>query len=116
MLVKECFGIEIGATQLRRFYLHNDIHFKAAKKVYEQSMSRAVLLDTERKAFSTLLAHIIINNKRLCYIDETTFNSQIVLKKSWAMQDRPNKHMMSKQRFSVTVFGAIGNCLQKPYY
>ena len=79
-------------------------------------MSNKAELDLHRSAFSILMAHIVTNSKRLCYMDETTFNSQIIKKRSWALKGCPNKHEMTQFRYSVTVFGAIGNCLQKPVY
>ena len=79
-------------------------------------MSNKAELDLHRSAFSILMAHIVTNSKRLCYMDETTFNSQIIKKKSWALKGCPNQHEMTQFRYSVTVFGAIGNCLQKPVY
>lgn len=48
-------------------------------------------------------------------MDETTFNSYVVKKRSWANnKDEPLLHHRNNLRHNWTVYGAIGNCLKKP--
>ena len=41
-------------------------------------------------------------------MDETTFNSFTVLKRSWSTKADPNLHARAKKRFNTTVYGTIG--------
>ena len=63
-----------------------------------------------------LLANLIVQEKPLIYIDETTFRSDAIKSKSWSLDGHPNKHHVTKKQFGCTVYGAIGNCLTEPVY
>ena len=52
----------------------------------------------------------------LIYVDESGFNSWMHKHKSWSLPDKLNNHLVNSARHSVSVFGAIGNCLRKPVY
>ena len=49
-------------------------------------------------------------------MDETTYNNQTILPRSWAPRHKHMEHFISSERLSVTIFGAIGNCLRAPVY
>lgn len=47
----------------------------------------------------------------LIYIDETTFNTWQRNSKSWMYPETPVKLPIRSHRKSITLYGAIGNCL-----
>ena len=49
-------------------------------------------------------------------MDETTFNNQAILPKSWASHRQHNEHWIDSERMSTTAYGAIGTCLISPVY
>ena len=57
-----------------------------------------------------------MKNRKLIYVDETTFNSRMSKAKSWSLPDKVNMHSINFKYWSVTVYGAIGNCLPKPVF
>ena len=69
-------------------------------------------LELSRHAYASLLANLIVQEKPLIYVDETTFRTDMVKTKSWALLGHPNKHTILKDQFSVTVYGAVGHCLK----
>ena len=58
------------------------------------------------------MARLLVHHSdRVLYVDETTFNSFTVLKRSWSTKEDPNMHAGAQKRFSTTIFGAIGQPL-----
>ena len=56
-------------------------------------MRRRVSLDRDRFHFAQLMARLLIHHsERVLYLDETTFNSFTVLKRSWSTKEDPNMH------------------------
>ena len=50
-------------------------------------------LDRDRFHFAQLMARLLIHHsERVLYLDETTFNSFTVLKRSWSTKEDPNMH------------------------
>ena len=115
-LIRRTFGESVPPTTLRKFYLASGVRYTSSKKVYEQAMTNRQSLDRDRRAFARLLSLIIVRDKPLVYLDETSFVSQIVLPKSWALASVPNQHSMTKTRYSITVYGAVGACMAQPVY
>ena len=60
---------------------------------------------------ATILANLVAKDKPVIYFDEASFQSQRTTKKSWAPRGLINEHVIDKNRFAITVYGAIGNCL-----
>ena len=56
------------------------------------------------------------NENIIIYMDETTFNSFTIKKKSWSTREHINLHHIDNKWFTVTVYGAIGSCLTEPVY
>ena len=48
----------------------------------------------------------------LIWMDETTYSSVQMKAKSWARKQDPVLHAKNNRQMRVTVFGAIGTCLQ----
>jgi hypothetical protein len=84
--------------------------------VYRQEMARTGELVEKRQVFAKLLATLVDANKPLIYVDETTFNTWQMKAKSWSKRDQPLYHARNSKRITVTVYGAIGHCLQRPVF
>ena len=64
-----------------------------------------------------ILASIIATNKPLIYVDETSFQLQMIKSKSWSAREFPNQNLIQTNfDIQITVFGAIGNCLTEPVF
>ena len=50
-------------------------------------MRRTAELVEKRGVFAKLLASLVFANKPLIYVDETTFNTWMLKKKSWSKKD-----------------------------
>ena len=74
------------------------------------------VLHYDRKVFARLLANIVATDKPLIYMDESSFNSFMIQRRSWAVKYHPNRHPIAPHYHSTTAFGAIGNCLVQPVY
>ena len=66
------------------------------------------------------MAEGIVNNQPISYVDETTFRTDMVQKKSWYFKKQRFQvpaARMQNQGASFTVYGALGECLQgKGFY
>ena len=103
--------VKISQESLRRFYHHHKIKFRATKQVYWQSMENRVGLDQQRGEYALLLAQAMVRKREICYVDESSYFNQITQNKAWASRQSPCEHGYSSQRYSFTVFGAVGDCL-----
>ena len=79
-------------------------------------MERKAILDEERDRFAMKLNTIIKDGRPVIYVDETTFNSWIVSDKSWSHAETPVYQIISDQRYSTSVIGAISTSFEKPVY
>ena len=52
----------------------------------------------------------------IIYMDETSVNTWIRKQKTWQRRDEPVQVTINPKRVSVTIYGAIGNCLTKPVF
>ena len=74
-------------------------------------------LEQRRKTFALVLGTLVALRKPLIYIDETSFRAQAPpLPRSWSLRDKHNKHSVATLGWSVTVYGAIGDCLTHPVF
>ena len=70
-------------------------------------------LDKQRFRMAEVLANIIQREIPLVYTDESSLNTFSTVKvKSWQNRVNPNYHHRDSIRFSITIYGAIGNCLE----
>ena len=70
-----------------------------------------------RKTFAQVLGTLTALRKPLIYMDETSFRAQNPpLPKSWSLLHKHNKHAVANEGWSVTVYGAIGDCLIHPVF
>ena len=106
----------MSTTQLAKLYRHHLIKYRAAKQVYRYSITNAARLERQRKEFAEVLGNLITRRSPLIYMDETTFTSWSIKKKSWSTRLDINQHPIDDKRFTVTVYGAIGSCLSEPVY
>ena len=63
---------------MQRFYLYHGIKFRSAKKVYEQTMMNSDVKHEERIEYARILGNIIAQDRPIIYVDETTFQGQVV--------------------------------------
>ena len=53
----------------------------------------------------------------IIYADESTVNNHIRTSKCWAYSNKPVKQILDPKRYGgVTIYGAIGLCLEKPVF
>ena len=89
---------------------HN-IHTSQA--VYRQFIDQSLRVMGERAAFSRLIGNLMIAKPhQLIWMDETTYSSVQMKAKSWSRKQDPVLHAKNNRQMRVTVFGAIGTCLQ----
>lgn len=69
-----------------------------------------------RVEFAKMMGNLIQRATPIIYMDETTFNSFTIKKKSWSTREHINLHHIDNKWFTVTVYGAIGSCLTEPVY
>lgn len=100
----------ISFSTLRKFYKQNGITYKNVQYIRRHNQDAEWF--TSRFAFCRQLSEVIYTNKHVIYFDETTVNSWINVKKTWAMAGLPLVSGVSRTRFSnTTIIGAIGKCL-----
>ena len=69
-----------------------------------------------RAKYAETLANVVIDEKPLLYLDESTFHCYLRQSRTWSYKDAPVIFQLSRRRLSgVTLFGAFGNCLKKPF-
>ena len=75
-------------------------------------------LKEERLELAQVLGRLIAKQMPFIYIDETTFHTQMPpMRKSWSLRSKHNLHSINNKKYkSVTVYGAIGNCLHEPLF
>ena len=75
--------------------------------MYKTSLAKMPGLQVERRSFAELLGNLMHrSDTHIIYVDESAFNTEMVLKKSWCLPDKPNLTPIDN-RSAVTVFGAI---------
>ena len=75
------------------------------------------MLIEERARYAVQLASLIEEGSDIIYVDETTFNTHLRAKRTYMYPECPVNIEISNRRLSgVTLFGAIGSCLQKPVF
>ena len=116
LIIRRVYSFYMSPQTLTRFYWAHGVKYRAAKTVFKQALEMRKDLDIDRSLFVDIISTIIVKNQPLIYVDETTFNSQIMQTKSWATRLEPNLHPKPILWCSVTVYGAIGNCLNEPVY
>ena len=115
-MIERVWQFKMSTTQLAKLYRHHLIKYRAAKQVYRYSITNAARLERQRKEFAEVLGNLITRRSPLIYMDETTFTSWSIKKKSWSTRLDINQHPIDDKRFTVTVYGAIGSCLSEPVY
>ena len=111
-IIQRHWGVKISRSSLRNLYIANGIFYRHSQQIYRAALKNQPRLDSERKEFAQMLATLIVQNKNIIYIDESSFHSWINSTKSWSRRGHPNNHVIDDNRFAVTVIGAIGKCLQ----
>ena len=109
-------GIRIGRTTLYRFYKANGLRYRNGKAIYRAEATKDMTILRRRRVFSKLLATLVASHKPIIYCDETTFNSWMMKAKSWSYEENAVVHARNNKRVSVTIYGAFGECMNKPVF
>ena len=63
------------------------------------------------------LANIIANNHPIVYVDESSFGAWSERQeKAWCLKDQPVEVHINNHLYFRTIYGAIGECLNKPVF
>ena len=113
-LIMREYGVYFGKHALRRLYKRNGISFKQAKSKRRLEPAREQRYELERIAFARKL-HGLQQTcaDQIIYLDQTTFQIWPKPVKTWQLKDAPiaapeNYKFMS----AVTLYGAVGECIQ----
>lgn len=115
-LVRNTWELDISHQTLWLFYRQNNVKFKTGISVYRKERTRSAEIRGKRIVFAQLLANLIRQGSPIIYTDETTYTTWMLKAKSWSMEGRPILHARNNLRKAVTVYGAIGNCLDKSVF
>ena len=104
-------GLKICDKTLAHFYKVNGIRYRCVGYRYQQA---AKVSTPERiQQFTIELAKRIRDGEKLVYMDETATNMWIRKRYTWSTKERPIKMCLNQDRgHGITVYGAIGECLQ----
>jgi hypothetical protein len=104
-------GLKICDKTLATFYKVHGIRYRCVGYRYQQA---AKISTPERiQKFTIELAKRIRDGEKLVYMDETATNMWIRKRYTWSTKERPIKMSLNQDRGKgITVYGAIGECLQ----
>ena len=112
-LIQAKLGFTVSDHTLWQFYQANGIKIRTGQAVYRQFIDQSLRVMGERAAFSRLIGNLMIAKPhQLIWMDETTYSSVQMKAKSWSRKQDPVLHAKNNRQMRVTVFGAIGTCLQ----
>ena len=94
----------------------NGLKYRTGQAVYRKEMSTSDQIKDQRLNFAKLIANLIAKGKPLIYTDETTFHTWMLKAKSWSKKKGSVLHARNNLRMGVTVYGAIGDCLERPVF
>ena len=87
LILRQTYNLDISHDTLWRFYRDRKVTHVTGKATYRRYINQKDNIDDKRKAFAKLLGNLIRAKKPIIYVDETTFNSWSLKKKSWASSD-----------------------------
>ena len=114
-LIRRKYGIRLGRKHLARIYKRNGIRYLQAKTAKRQAPEREEELEADRIAFARKLKSLEgpRTSNRIIHMDQTTFISWPKPGRTWFP---PGKGVLAPQNkdflSSVTLYGAIGQCLK----
>ena len=112
--------VEVKRHKLTLFYKRNGVRCTTSYNKYFPHGHNLLRLKYRRMEYAQDLAEGIVNNQPIIYVDETTFRTDMVQKKSWYFKKQRFQvpaARMQNQGASFTVYGALGECLQgKGFY
>lgn len=116
-ILKRTFNLSLSISCLLAFYKANDVSWKNAQCINESALKYRPEIELERTKFAKLLANIIIADRPLIYVDETTSNSEMYKKKAWSRKGTRVQVTRSNTRYNCTVYSAFSpNCLSRPVF
>ena len=105
----DCF---VSARTVWAFYRSRNITFRTGKAVYRQFVTQSERLLEERSSFAALIGNLVLARQdNLIYVDETTYASNSIPRRSWSSRDDPVLHQKNSKQMRRTVIGGIGRCL-----
>ena len=117
LMIKQRWNVEISASTLRLFYKSKGIRYGSTQIVYRNALKNRASRDEHRESFAVFLANIIANKHPVVYVDESSFGSQEDrLRKAWCNENEPVEVHINNKMLFRTMYGAIGECLNKPVF
>ena len=113
-LIEKKFHAKISQNVLLLFYKANKVKYRSLKMVYRQAFTNPAKIEKARRVFAVELTAHIMSGRRIFYMDESTACNWNGKARSWGYKDMHNVFPANKERFSVTMFGAIGTGLAQP--
>lgn len=113
-LIRKKFDIKASSFCLRDFYIRHKVGHRRIITVKNRAMQNKSTLDKQRFEFAIKLQEILKSGRPTLYVDETTYSCWSVSDKAWSFADNPVYQTLCDQRYSTSVIGAIGTCLDKP--
>ena len=102
---------------LGTIYKRLGIRNRRPDQVYIKSRADQLTLKSKRRSFAKKLKEHIDKGHAIIFADETTVDNHIRTAKCWSYANKPIKQILEKKRYGgVTIFGAIGYCLNKPVF
>lgn len=83
-MIQRLWNVTTTPKTLAKFYKENNIRYKTAKQVYNKAITDRDRLEAERREYSLLLGNVIQKSLPLIFIDESSFDNQAILPRSWA--------------------------------
>ena len=112
-MIHEKFNVRVAVTTLFDFYKKFGIKFRSCHYQY----AGEDVPHEKKYVFARLLSKVIMNGYPLIYADEAAVNMWTHSRKTWSKRDEPiNPSLNADRGRNVSMFGAIGNCLRRPFF
>ena len=92
LMVRENFGVSLSQKGLQKFYIRNQVKYRAVGYLYSQSLARGT---AAAESFAVKLAKVIQSGTPLVYFDEASFNLWLRNRKTWTPLVDPIKYMLN---------------------
>ena len=112
-LIRREHGVQLGKNTLARIYHRNGVRYLQAKKVKRVGPAAAERIEVERSAFARKLDGLQrLDGDQIIYMDQTTFMIWPKPTRTWQLATSTIAAPENKKYLSaVTLFGAVGKCL-----
>ena len=81
-LIAVVWEFRTSKSQLQRFYRVHNVGFRTAKMRYRYAQLNKPFLLQKQHEYAVLLGNLLTRRTSICFMDEATFNTQAVQRKS----------------------------------